>query len=328
MNALIIASVSLGFLAVALLVQLGLNFWAAYQGRSARRLRARMRSLRQGDIETAKLDDAGREERVEGWLAQRLHDTRLGGRLALLLRQQTRYLWTPTGLLARMAVSAVVGAFVLVQLDVLLGGWIVSLPVGMLLGAYLPVLMVLRARSQRLAQVEAQLPDALDYIERAMRAGHAFSSAIQMAGEEIAEPLAREFRIVFEQVNYGIALDDALKALAERVPNPHINYFVVSVLIQRDTGGNLTELLRHVAHAVRERVRFAGELRVLSSEGRLSGWVLTLLPFGIGGVLYIINPRFMNRLIEDPAGPTILGSTVALMALGVVWMRRIVRVDY
>jgi tight adherence protein B len=265
---------------------------------------------------------------VQGWLVQRLHDTSLGSQLAQLMRQQTRFLWTPLGLLVRMLLSGVVLAALLIQTELIAGGWFPSLLLGLVLGGYLPLWMVLHARSRRLREIENQLPDTLDYIERAMRAGHAFSSAIQMAGEETSEPLAREFRVVFEQINYGVSMDDALKALAQRIPNSHINYFVVSVLIQRDTGGNLSELLRHISHAVRERIRFAGELRVLSSEGRLSGWVLTLLPFGIGTVLYLINPKFMNRLIEDPAGPTILGTTAALMVVGILWMRRIVRVDY
>jgi tight adherence protein B len=329
MNLMLIGSVVLGFLAVALLVQLGLSFWSSYQSTEAKRLRTRMRSLKHmdGEAVTERAQELS-DQRVQGWAAQRLADTPLGSGLQLLLRQQTRYFWTVPGLLFRMLLAGVVAAAVLVTMDVLAGGWFVSLMVGLVGGGYIPLAMVLHARSQRLEKVEKQLPDSIDFIERAMRAGHSFSSSIQMAGEETPEPLAREFRIVFEQINYGIPMDEALKSLAQRLPNPHVNYFVVSVLIQRDTGGNLTELLRHVSHSVRERVKFSGELRILSSEGRLSGVVLTGLPFALGGFLYLSNPRFLNGLINDPSGPTVLGTTAALMVVGVLWMRRIVRIDY
>lgn len=328
MKWLLITSIALGFLAVALLVQLGVYYWTARRSGDARRLRRRMASLKQAgpDGETAR--ETLRETRAPSWLSLKLSGTRAWDWLQLQISQQARLRWSIEGVLLRMAGSGAAGAGLFLLLGVLPGGGWLNLLAGLLAGGYLPLWRLRTARRAHLERIEQQLPDTLDFIERAMRAGHAFSSAIQIAGQETPEPLAREFRIVFEQVNFGASLDEALKAMALRLPNPHVNYFVVSVLIQRETGGNLTELLRHVSHAVRERVKFMGQLRVLSSEGRMSGWVLTLLPFGLGGLLYLINPTFLNGLIEDPAGPTILGTTGALMVVGILWMRRIVNIRY
>lgn len=328
MNGLLITAVVLGFLAVALLVQLAAYYWAARRGVDARRMRRRMNGLQQAQRGEDDVRETLRKVRPPSWLSLKLSGTRAWEWLQLLISQQARLHWTVEGLLLRMALGGVAGAALLLALAVLPGGWPVNLGLGLLAGGYVPLWRLQVARRDHLARIEQQLPDTLDFIERAMRAGHAFSSAIQIAGQETPEPLAREFRIVFEQVNFGASLDEALQALAQRLPNPHVNYFVVSVLIQRETGGNLTELLRHVSQAVRERIKFMGQLRVLSSEGRMSGWVLTLLPFGLGGLLYLINPAFLNNLIEDPAGPTILGSTGVLMVVGILWMRRIVRIRY
>ncbi|MES2071440.1 MAG: type II secretion system F family protein [Pseudomonadota bacterium] len=190
----------------------------------------------------------------------------------------------------------------------------------------LPLLFVRGKKSRRLTKIEQQLPDALDLMGRAMRAGHALPSAIQMVSEEMSDPLAEEFRIVFDEVNYGISMQDALKNLATRVPGTDVGYFVVAVLIQRETGGNLTELLHNIATIVRERLKLFGQIKVFSAEGRLSAWILTLLPVGLAGVLQVVNPEFMSLLWTDEVGRKMLGGMLVMMFLGAVWIRKLIRI--
>ncbi|GJG93705.1 type II secretion system F family protein [Cupriavidus pauculus] len=190
----------------------------------------------------------------------------------------------------------------------------------------LPAAYVRHARNKRLMRIEQQLPEAADMISRALRAGHSFSSALDMAGDELPDPIGAEFRATFDEINFGTSMHDALSALADRVPLPDLRYLVIAVLIQRESGGNLAEILGNVSHIIRERMKLMGQVRVLSAEGRLSGIILALLPFAVAGAMYVLNPEFLDPLADDPAGPWVVGYALSLMAMGLVWMRRIVRI--
>jgi tight adherence protein B len=171
-----------------------------------------------------------------------------------------------------------------------------------------------------------QLPDALDLISRALKAGHAFPSGLQMVGEEAQDPIAGEFRIVHDEINFGVAVPTALANLANRVPSLDMRQFVIAVLIQRETGGNLTELLANISTLIRERLKLLMKVRVLSAEGRLSAWILCLLPFFLAGVINLINPRFMSVLWTDPMGLKMIYASLVMMAVGALWMRKIIRI--
>ncbi len=198
--------------------------------------------------------------------------------------------------------------------------------VGAALAAILPVLHVSRQRAKRIQQLEAQLPDAVDMIARALRAGHAFSGALGMVGQEMKAPIGPEFRTTFEEINYGVALDEAMTNLAIRVPVGDLRYFVIAVLIQRESGGNLAEILDTIGTMIRERLKLFAKIRVLSAEGRMSAWVLGLLPFATAGMIMIVNPGFMKVLWEDPIGLQLVGSAFVSMTLGVLCMRKIIRI--
>ena len=161
---------------------------------------------------------------------------------------------------------------------------------------------------------------------RALRAGHALPSAVQMVRDEMAQPIAGEFGVVFDEVNYGIAMRDALTSLATRVPINDLRYFVIAVLIQRETGGNLAELLDTIAALIRGRQKLAGTIRVLSAEGRLSATILCLLPFVAAFMLYLVNPKFMETLWTDPLGMRFLVAGLILMVIGIFWSRSIIRI--
>jgi tight adherence protein B len=163
-------------------------------------------------------------------------------------------------------------------------------------------------------------------ISRALRAGHAFSGALGMVGEEMKGPIGPEFRTTFEEINYGVALDEAMTNLAMRVPINDLRYFVIAVLIQRESGGNLAEILDTIGNLVRDRLKLFDKIRVLSAEGRLSAWILGLLPFCTAGLILVVNPGFMRILWEDPMGVQMVGGAVLSMFMGVLWMRKIIRI--
>ena len=161
---------------------------------------------------------------------------------------------------------------------------------------------------------------------RAMRAGHAFPTAVQMVGDEMADPIGVEFRTLFDETNYGVPQQEALLRLADRVPVADLGYFVVAVIIQRESGGNLAELLDNIASVVRARLKLFGQVRTLSAEGRLSAQILIALPFVTGALINIITPTFMAVLWTDPIGIRLVGGALFIMALGVLWMRKIIRI--
>jgi tight adherence protein B len=196
-----------------------------------------------------------------------------------------------------------------------------------LISAALPIMQLRNQRTKRLAKFEEQLPDALTVAARALRAGLPFGEALQLVSGEMHDPIAKEFGIVFTEVNYGGDVRGALLGMLERVPSVAVMAMVTSVLIQRETGGNLAEVLEKLAAVVRERFRFQRTIRTLSAEGRLSGWILALLPFFMAGVISVINPDYIPMLTQDPTGRTIIMYAFGLMLVGILWLRRIVRVD-
>lgn len=313
--------VVLAFLAVVLFLEGTYLAWNAYKGPEAKRIEKRLRAMSAGaSTETASLAKQrllSQSPALERLLLQipRVHQ------LDKLLLQ--------SGL--ALNVAGFIGLTLLAAGAGLLLAYLIRLPaytvifIGVAAGA-LPLIYVLNAKMKRLNTFEQQLPDALDLMGRAMRAGHAFPSALKMVGEEMPEPAAGEFRIVFDEVNYGISVPDALTNLATRVPSTDLRYFVISVLIQRETGGNLSELLDKISALIRARLKLLGTVRVLSAEGRLSAWILTLLPFALALVLNIINPKFLSLLWTDPMGLKVVGFALVLMIVGIYWMWRVIKI--
>lgn len=190
----------------------------------------------------------------------------------------------------------------------------------------MPILYVGRKRHLRLTRLQLQLPEAIDLMIRAMRSGHAFNSGLQMVAEEMAEPIASEFRIVHDEISFGVSLQQALLNLSERVPLTDLRYLVVALLIQRDSGGSMTEVLGNLSRLIRERLKLVARVRVLSSEGRLSAWILVLMPFALGAIMTYFNPEFMTPLWTDPIGIGIIKYMLIMMAIGVVILRKIIKI--
>jgi tight adherence protein B len=188
-----------------------------------------------------------------------------------------------------------------------------------------PALFVMARRRRRLARVVEQLPDTLDFIARALRAGNALPQALQMVSLHVVDPIAFEFRITHDEINFGVSIQHAMENLTTRVPVTDMGYFAVAVLVQRDAGGNLSEVLENLSRLIRDRLKFYGKVRVLSTEGRWSAWVLCLLPFALGGLLEFVNHEFISVLWTDPIGVQLTYKVLVVMAIGAFWSHRIVQ---
>ncbi len=192
--------------------------------------------------------------------------------------------------------------------------------------AGIPAAYLLIKKSQRLRKIEEQLPDALDALARAMQAGNSFVSALEVVSRDSSPPISRELRLVAEEVNFGRSVKEGLSALASRVGSVDIRYFMLAVLIHSQAGGNLSGLLLKLSSLIRERLKLRRMGQVLTAEGRLSGWILTLLPFVAAGAIFSVNPEFMSALWTNPGGILFIQVNIALMVIGIFWMWRIVHV--
>lgn len=206
------------------------------------------------------------------------------------------------------------------------GSWAMGLLCALGL-ATAPYMKLTIDKSRRLTKFEEQLPDALTVMARALRAGHPFSGALHLVGQELQPPVSHELGKTFTEINYGGDVRTALAGLLDRVPSITVMAFVSSVLIQRETGGNLAELLDRLAAVVRSRFRFHRRVRTLSAEGKMAAWILALMPFGLAGVLSLVNPGFLPMLTGDPTGRKLVMVAFVLMVAGILWMRRVVRID-
>jgi tight adherence protein B len=309
------------FVAVVLALEGAYLAWNGTRGPEAARISRRLRQMTtRGEVRQASMIKERVLSKSPG-LQKILLKLPMMEQLDSLI-QQSGLGWTVARLFGTM-LGCLFGGFLVARL--MHAGVGASL-LAALLAALLPLWYVRRSRSARLAKVELQLPDAMDMMGRALRAGHAFPTALKMVGDESAAPLADEFKEVFDEVNFGIAMQDALVAMAKRVPVTDLRFFVIAVVIQRETGGNLAELLANISGIMRDRMKLFGQVRVLSAEGKMSAWILSLLPFGAALLIHLTNPAFLEVLYTDPGGRKMVGLALFMMALGVLAMRSIINI--
>jgi len=186
-----------------------------------------------------------------------------------------------------------------------------------------PLLYLLLKRKTRLAKFERQLPDALELIARALKAGHAFTSGLKLASDQFSDPLGPEFGETLDQINFGLSVPDALKELALKIHCPDLHFFVVSIILQRDTGGNLAEIIESIAHVIRERFKLKGRIRVFAAEGKLSAIILLALPFVFVVLVSISNPKHLEPLIETSIGHTMIAVSMMMITFGFLVIRKL-----
>ena len=314
--------VILGFVAVVLLLEGVYVYWNETKSPEIRRVQQRLRAISAGGYE------AGKSHLLK---ARVLSHTPSMQRLLLRLPRVHQI----DRLLQQAGDTKIVSHLLVVCVILMLVGLLVGLvlhwtwPMIALIAAGLAVFPLLRLgwkRNKRLLVIESQLPDAMDLISRALRAGHAFTSALAMVGAEAQEPIAGEFKITSDEIGFGISIDNALNNMASRIPSPDVRYFVMAVIIQHETGGNLAELLGRLAELVRERFKLFAKVRVLAAEGKLSAWILTALPFCVAGLIQIMNPNYQAILFTDPTGIKLLMGALVMMVIGVFVMWRIIKI--
>lgn len=323
MDTIFYAFAILLFAAVIFMIEGVFMWWSSTRGDEAKRIERRLRLMSAG------AHGANEQSSI---LKQRfLSESPTMERLLLKvprihtidrILEQSGIGWSVAKLLTYTCVAVI--AIILFSM-VLHFPWVVTFVLCVVV-ATVPFMMVLRARTKRLNLFEIQLPEVADLISRSLRAGHAFPSAIQMVSEEMPDPAATEFRITFDEINYGIGMNDALQNLAIRVPLTDLRYFVIAVLIQRESGGNLAEILGNISKIIRDRLKLYAQIRVLSAEGKMSAWVLGLLPFAVGSVISILNPKYMHALFTDPVGIKMVSFAAVMIVVGIIWMRNIIRI--
>lgn len=316
-------AIVLGFLAIVMLTEGVYIAWNSYRGPKARSIAKRMRLLSAG---------APMEQEHNLLLKRRLLSK---SRFVSSLLLSVPRIHVLDRLLVQSGLDASVSSFlglslliyVVTAVPLLLLGialWmaaLIAVPV-----ALLPLVYVLNQRMKRIRKIEEQLPDALDLIGRALRAGHAFQGALHMVANEAPEPVGGEFKTAFDEINFGVSVQEALLNMAARVPSTDLRYFVIAVMIQRDTGGNLAELLDNLSRLMRDRIKLLGSVRVLAAEGKLSAWILSLLPFVLALAMNTVNPGFLNILFTDPLGQRLLAGAGILMLVGIVSLWRLTKI--
>jgi tight adherence protein B len=311
-----------GFLAMVLLIEGVYVYWNDTRSPEVKRVQRRLQlwsASPAGDAQAPLLKDrllSGTPELHH--LLLRVPGVERFDRLLL----QAGYAKTLTSFMRVCGVMALAGV---------LTGWLLgnSVLLAAVLGLVFVALTIARLfwlRSRRIDRINAQLPEALDLISRALRAGHAFSAALAMVGNQAQEPIASEFKTTFGEINFGISTQNALLNLARRVPITDMRYFVMAVVIQLETGGNLAELLTMLGNLIRERFKLLGKVRVLAAEGKLSAYILIGLPFFVAGALQIVNPGYLNIMLTDSTGIKLVMAALVGMALGALATWRIVKI--
>jgi tight adherence protein B len=217
------------------------------------------------------------------------------------------------------------GAYVVVKL--LTFNTLLGIGAGML-ASFVPFIYVSHMKTRRLRKFEEQFPEAIDLIGRALRAGHAFTTGLVMAADEIPAPVGEEFKLLYDRQNFGMPLPEAMKAFAARIPLIDARFFVTAVLTQRETGGNLGEVLDNLATVIRDRFRVQRQVRVLTAHGRITGWILAGMPPALAVALFVVAPGHLKMLISDPLGVQMIVGALVLQVIGTLTIRKLVQIPY
>jgi tight adherence protein B len=238
-------------------------------------------------------------------------------------------------LLQQANVHSTLGVFVLLSvissLIASLGAYLTSKSYGIsviaaVLAGGIPFYYLLWKRKTRFEKFQRQFPDGLDFIARAMKAGYAITNGVKAAADEFEDPIGTEFNKIIDEVNFGVSFSDAMKNLAHRMDSPEVKFFVVSLIIQREAGGNLTEIIEKLADIIRERFKLEGRIRVLASEGKFSALILISLPFLVFAAIAVMNPEYLKTLIVEPIGRIMIYTAAGLMALGIMVMKKMINI--
>lgn len=284
--------------------------------------RKRLKTISSGEHADKPLDIIRRQVLSHVPLLNRiLLRIQLAQRLDRLLQQAN--VQHPLGVFVLIAIVLALIAFF--GSNLLTKGYVISVIAATLAGGT-PFYYLLFKKKKRIEKFQRQFPDALEFIARAMKAGHAITTGVKLAGDEFQDPIGTEFGKIIDEVNFGVNFSDAMKNMAYRMDCPEVKYFVVSLIIQREAGGNLAEIIEKLAYIIRERFKLEGKIRVLASEGKLSCMILVALPFLVLGAMALMNPKYLSTLFTEPAGMLMVYIALGMMGLGIVVMKRLINI--
>jgi tight adherence protein B len=316
------------FLAMALAVVALVFLWEGLRGLFRRRTVGReLRRLaeRGGPAGQPGSGSLLKEERgqLPAWLAPVVRFVPRLSDIALLL-EQSRSRWSVSTFLTMTVGFGLVGGIT----GALLGMGVLIALAGAAFGALVPYLIVLRKRAKRLALFEEMFPEAIDLLARSVRAGHAFQAGLREVAEEQRDPIGEEFRQVFEEQKFGLPLNESMMGLADRIDLVDVRMFVTSVMVQKETGGNLAENMDNLAHVIRERFRFKRQIKVHTAHGRMTGAVLAATPIVMLFLLYMISPEYMGMMFTETLGRWMLAGAGVMQLFGFLVIRRMVNIEY
>jgi tight adherence protein B len=314
----------LALFGLILLLSLGVMLVAMQPSKSEKAVRDRLRTIGSPFLSTGQAPaDLLKQDALSDvdWLNDLMLRVRFFGALQRLLQQAD----------SQRTVGTLFSGSILLAVS---AGWLASIWVPAPALALLPALgaglipyaILYFIRSRRFSRFEELLPDTIDLMTRALRAGHTITSGIEMVSQEVPEPVASEFRRVFEEQNFGLPLREAMLNLSRRIPLPDVNFLVTAILVQKETGGNLAEILDKTTFVIRERFRLRGQLRVYTAQGRLTGWILVALPFFLFGIMTFLNPDYELILIRDPEGQKLVYIGLVMMVVGVLFIRKVINI--
>jgi len=310
------------FLAIILLLSGGYAVYSSFRTSETRTVIKRLRTLSaEGSV----------KQQVDILQKRYLSEIPWFNRLLLLMTRQHNF----DRLLEQANISLPLGFFVLLTLVLFAAGFMLGsfLKIALLLRiifsllfSMMPYFYLVSRKQKRVEKFQAQLPDALDMISRSMKAGHAFAGGMKMLSEEFDDPVGTEFRKTVDEINFGVNFNDAMKNLANRIDCPDLQFFVVSVIIQKETGGNLAELLEKIAYLIRERYKLHGKIRAFAAEGKLSAVILSLLPAALALYFFIVNPKYISVLFTDRIGIIMALTAIILMITGVFVIKKMISI--
>jgi tight adherence protein B len=311
----------LGSVALLALLEALYFVYRWFADRREAELRRRLRALGQENALDSRLLRRGRLAASPA-LARTLRALPGGERLEALLEQSDAPL-TGAQLLAACGASAGAGFGLAIALRVGVLGWLFPS-----VAALLPIVVLMTRRSRRSQRLSEQLPEALDMMSRSLRAGHALPASFQVVAGEMPQPIAIEFARAYEEQKLGLSLEQTVVQMAGRAPrNGDLQIFAVSTVIQRETGGNLAEILDKIAGTIRERYKFYGKLRALTAEGRASGVVLGALPIAVIMMLSAMNPEYLRKLFDNPTGNAIFAFAIVSWSVGLLWIWKLTKLE-
>jgi tight adherence protein B len=311
------------FLSVVLLIEGGYFVFRSIRRPEVKRVRRRLRSLSPESYGEETIDILRKRELSQvPWLNRLLQRFRWTGRMNRLLEQADTQ--RPLGFFILLSLSLAAAGFLVVSW--MTSNRLISIPAAVILGL-VPFFHIYSKKRRRMEKFQRQLPEALDLIARSLKAGHAFTGGLKVVIDEFDDPIGTEFDTTLNEINFGAGVNDALKNLSDRVDCPDLRFFVISVIIQRETGGNLAEILESISYLIRERFKLQGHIRTLSAEGKLSAIILGALPFVVAFLLYLINRDYIMTLFVDPLGRIMALYAVIMMVMGILVMRKMIRIQ-